>query len=133
MPVHLGSMSESVRSVIARNPDMRGGDVYVLNYPSHGGTHLPDVTVVTPAYLDDGDAHPSFFVASRGHHADIGGRPPGALPPLSPSLAEEGVLIDNLKLLDRRTLRAGALHDLLSGGVHPARQPAQNLADLRAQ
>jgi 5-oxoprolinase (ATP-hydrolysing) len=133
MPVHLGSMSESVRSVIARNPDMRSGDVYVLNDPYHGGTHLPDVTVVTPVYLDDGDAHPSFFVASRGHHADIGGITPGSMPPFSASLAEEGVLIDNFKLIDRGTLRAGALQDLLSGGVHPARNPAQNLADLRAQ
>jgi 5-oxoprolinase (ATP-hydrolysing) len=133
MPVHLGSMSESVRSVIARNPDMRGGDVYVLNDPYHGGTHLPDVTVVTPVYLDDGDAHPSFFVASRGHHADVGGTTPGSMPPFSASLDEEGVLIDNFKLIDRGTLRAGALHDLLSGGVHPARNPAQNLADLRAQ
>ena len=133
MPVHLGSMSESVRSVIARNPDMRGGDVYVLNDPYHGGTHLPDVTVVTPVYLEDDDAHPIFFVASRGHHADIGGITPGSMPPFSASLAEEGVLIDNFKLIDRGTLRAGALHDLLSGGVHPARNPAQNLADLRAQ
>jgi 5-oxoprolinase (ATP-hydrolysing) len=133
MPVHLGSMSESVRSVIARNPGMRGGDVYVLNDPYHGGTHLPDVTVVTPVYLDDGDAGPSFFVASRGHHADIGGITPGSMPPFSASIAEEGVLIDNFKLIERGTLREDALRDLLSGGTHPSRNPAQNLADLRAQ
>ncbi len=133
MPVHLGSMSESVRSVIARNPGMRGGDVYVLNDPYHGGTHLPDVTVVTPVYLDGGDAHPSFFVASRGHHADIGGTTPGSMPPFSASIAEEGVLIDNFKLIEHGALREGALRDLLGAGAYPSRNPDQNLADLRAQ
>jgi 5-oxoprolinase (ATP-hydrolysing) len=133
MPVHLGSMSESIRSVIARNPDMRSGDVYVLNDPYHGGTHLPDVTVVTPVYLDAGDAHPSFFVASRGHHADIGGTTPGSMPPFSSSIAEEGVLIDNFKLLEQGTLRERALRDLLAAGDYPSRNPDQNLADLRAQ
>ena len=133
MPVHLGSMSESIRTVIARNPDMQGGDVYVLNDPYHGGTHLPDVTVVTPVYLDDGDARPSFFVASRGHHADIGGTTPGSMPPFSTAIAEEGVLIDNFKLVERGTLREAALRDLLTAGPYPARNPAQNLADLRAQ
>jgi 5-oxoprolinase (ATP-hydrolysing) len=133
MPVHLGSMSESIRSVIARNPEMRCGDVYVLNDPYHGGTHLPDVTVVTPVYLDDGDAAASFFVASRGHHADIGGITPGSMPPFSTSLAEEGVLIDNFKLIEGGTLRDGALRNLLASGTYPSRNPAQNLADLRAQ
>jgi 5-oxoprolinase (ATP-hydrolysing) len=133
MPVHLGSMSESIRTVIERNPEMRSGDVYVLNDPYHGGTHLPDVTVVTPVYLDAGDAHPGFFVASRGHHADIGGTTPGSMPPFSASIAEEGVLIDNFKLIERGSLREGALRDLLGAGRHPARNPAQNLADLRAQ
>jgi 5-oxoprolinase (ATP-hydrolysing) len=133
MPVHLGSMSESIRTVIASNPGMRSGDVYVLNDPYHGGTHLPDVTVVTPVYLDAGDAHPSFFVASRGHHADIGGTTPGSMPPFSTSIAEEGVLIDNFKLVEHGSLREGALRDLLSVGPHPSRNPAQNLADLRAQ
>jgi 5-oxoprolinase (ATP-hydrolysing) len=132
MPVHLGSMSESIRAVIARNPDMQNGDVYVLNDPYHGGTHLPDVTVVTPVFLE-GDAAPSFFVASRGHHADIGGITPGSMPPFSRSIAEEGVLIDNFKLIERGTLREGALRELLGFGAHPARNPAQNLADLRAQ
>jgi 5-oxoprolinase (ATP-hydrolysing) len=112
---------------------MRSGDVYVLNDPYHGGTHLPDVTVVTPVYLDAGDAHPSFFVASRGHHADIGGTTPGSMPPFSTSIAEEGVLIDNFKLIEHGSLREDALRDLLSVGPHPSRNPAQNLADLRAQ
>jgi 5-oxoprolinase (ATP-hydrolysing) len=133
MPVHLGSMSESIRTVIARNPRMKSGDVYVLNDPYHGGTHLPDVTVVTPVYLDEGDSHPSFFVASRGHHADIGGITPGSMPPFSTSIAEEGVLIDNFKLLEQGSLRESALRDLLCAGPYPSRNPAQNLADLRAQ
>ncbi|MGC1520241.1 MAG: hydantoinase B/oxoprolinase family protein [Steroidobacteraceae bacterium] len=133
MPVHLGSMSESIRTVIARNPYMQGGDVYVLNDPYHGGTHLPDVTVVTPVYLADGDARPSFFVASRGHHADIGGTTPGSMPPFSTAIADEGVLIDNFKLVEHGTLHEAALCDLLTSGPYPARNPAQNLADLRAQ
>jgi 5-oxoprolinase (ATP-hydrolysing) len=134
MPVHLGSMSESIRTVIARNPRMEDGDVYVLNDPYHGGTHLPDVTVVTPVYLHTGtDTAPSFFVASRGHHADIGGTTPGSMPPFSTSIAEEGVLIDNFKLVERGTLRDDALRLLLGQGSFPSRNPAQNLADLRAQ
>ena len=133
MPVHLGSMSESIRTVISRNPHMQGGDVYVLNDPYHGGTHLPDVTVVTPVYLADGDSRPSFFVASRGHHADIGGTTPGSMPPFSTAIADEGVLIDNFKLVEHGTLREDALCDLLKSGRYPARNPAQNLADLRAQ
>ena len=147
MPVHLGSMSESVRSVIVRNPRMRAGDVYVLNDPYHGGTHLPDVTVVTPVYLDDGAVGglgdsggssgggpaPDFFVASRGHHADIGGTTPGSMPPFSKSIDEEGVLIDNFKLIEGGTLREAAFRELLTAGAHPSRNPDQNLADLRAQ
>ncbi len=133
MPVHLGSMSESIRAVIARNPDMQRGDVYVLNDPYHGGTHLPDVTVVTPVYLDDVDRAPGFFVASRGHHADIGGITPGSMPPFSTSLAEEGVLIDNFKLIERGHLREAALRKLLDSGAYPSRNTNQNLADLRAQ
>ncbi|MGB6307055.1 MAG: hydantoinase B/oxoprolinase family protein, partial [Steroidobacteraceae bacterium] len=144
MPVHLGSMSESIRTVIAGNPHMRSGDVYVLNDPYHGGTHLPDVTVVTPVYLtqgDDGDEESggpgdsaaAFFVASRGHHADIGGITPGSMPPFSTSIAEEGVLIDNFKLIESGTLREAALRDLLAGGPYPSRNLEQNLADLRAQ
>jgi 5-oxoprolinase (ATP-hydrolysing) len=133
MPVHLGSMSESIRTVIERNPAMRSGDVYVLNDPYHGGTHLPDITVVTPVYLDDADPKPEFFVASRGHHADIGGVTPGSMPPFSARIDEEGVLIDNFKLVADGSLREAAMHDLLGSGTHPSRNPAQNLADMRAQ
>ncbi len=141
MPVHLGSMSESIRTVIAGNPRMQRGDVYVLNDPYHGGTHLPDVTVVTPVYLDDAPGggldgerdRPSFFVASRGHHADIGGTTPGSMPPFSASIAEEGVLIDNFKIIENGVLREGALRALLASGPYPSRNPEQNLADLRAQ
>jgi 5-oxoprolinase (ATP-hydrolysing) len=133
MPVHLGSMSESIRTVIDRNPQMRSGDVYVLNDPYHGGTHLPDITVVTPVYLDAADLTPAFFVASRGHHADIGGITPGSMPPFSERIDQEGVLIDNFKLVEDGSLRDAAMHDLLSSGTHPSRNPAQNLADLRAQ
>jgi 5-oxoprolinase (ATP-hydrolysing) len=153
MPVHLGSMSESIRTVIDRNPQMRSGDVFVLNDPYHGGTHLPDITVVTPVYLDAADAlapdahapdahagsadapgaAPSFFVASRGHHADIGGITPGSMPPFSALIGEEGVLIDNFKLVECGTLREAAMRELLQRGAHPSRNPAQNLADMRAQ
>jgi 5-oxoprolinase (ATP-hydrolysing) len=131
MPVHLGSMSESIRAVMLRNPDLEPGDVYVLNDPYHGGTHLPDITVVTPVFLQA--AVPAFFVASRGHHADVGGITPGSMPPFSTCIAEEGVLIDNFKLVEAGALRESALLDLLRGGPHPARNPSQNLADLRAQ
>ncbi|MCX7660907.1 MAG: hydantoinase B/oxoprolinase family protein [Caldimonas manganoxidans] len=132
MPVHLGSMSESIKTVIARNPDMRAGDVYVLNDPYHGGTHLPDVTVVTPVFLD-GHARPLFYVGSRGHHADIGGITPGSMPPFSTRIEEEGVQIDNVKLVDGGVLREQDILALLSSGPYPARNPRQNLADLQAQ
>jgi 5-oxoprolinase (ATP-hydrolysing) len=133
MPVHLGSMSESIRTVMERNPGMRSGDVYVLNDPYHGGTHLPDITVVTPVYVEASDAAPSFYVASRGHHADIGGSTPGSMPPFSTRIEEEGVLIDNFKLVEGGSLREAAMRELLGGGVHPSRNPTQNLADMRAQ
>jgi 5-oxoprolinase (ATP-hydrolysing) len=131
MPVHLGSMSESIRAVMRRNPAMRRGDVFMLNDPYHGGTHLPDITVVTPVFLDR--EHPSFFVASRGHHADIGGITPGSMPPFSTDIAQEGVLIDNFKLVGEGSMHETALLGLLRGGAYPARNPAQNVADLRAQ
>ncbi len=133
MPVHLGSMSESIRTVIDRNPQMHSGDVYVLNDPYHGGTHLPDITVVTPVYVNPEDGAPSFFVASRGHHADIGGITPGSMPPFSKDISEEGVLIDNFKLVEEGTLREASMRELLGSGAHPARNPPQNLADMRAQ
>jgi 5-oxoprolinase (ATP-hydrolysing) len=133
MPVHLGSMSESIRTVIARNPQMREGDIYVLNDPYNGGTHLPDVTVVTPVYLDNVDAKPSFYVASRGHHADIGGSTPGSMPPFSSTIDEEGVLFDNFLLVRDGQLREADLLAQLRSGRWPARNPPQTIADLRAQ
>ena len=132
MPVHLGSMSESIKSVIARNPDLAPGDVIALNDPYHGGTHLPDVTVVTPVW-DDAGREVLFHVASRGHHADIGGISPGSMPPFSRTLADEGVLLDNLKLVAGGELREAELLACLGAGPHPSRNPQQNLADLRAQ
>ena len=131
MPVHLGSMSESIKTVIERNPAMRVGDVYVLNDPYHGGTHLPDVTVVTPVYLEP--SKPSFYVASRGHHADIGGSTPGSMPPFSKTIDEEGVLFDNFLLVRDGVLREPELRAQLASGRFPARNPDQTIADLRAQ
>jgi 5-oxoprolinase (ATP-hydrolysing) len=133
MPVHLGSMSESIKTVIERNPVMQPGDVYVLNDPYHGGTHLPDVTVVTPVYLDGADTAPSFYVASRGHHADIGGSTPGSMPPFSRHIGEEGVLFDNFLLVRGGALREAELRAQLASGEYPARNPEQTIADLRAQ
>ncbi len=132
MPVHLGSMSESIKSVIARNPEPAPGDVFVLNDPYHGGTHLPDVTMVTPVWGATG-RDVLFYVASRGHHADIGGVSPGSMPPFSRSIDEEGVLLDNLKLVAAGRFRESELRALLGSGAHPARNVEQNLADLRAQ
>ena len=133
MPVHLGSMGESIQTVIRRNAGtMQPGDVYVLNDPYHGGTHLPDVTVITPVYLDGGAA-PAFYVGSRGHHADIGGITPGSMPPFSTRIEEEGVQIDNVKLVDRGRLCETEILALLGSGAHPSRNPQQNLADLKAQ
>ncbi|MDQ0590457.1 hydantoinase B/oxoprolinase family protein [Variovorax paradoxus] len=133
MPVHLGSMSESIKTVIDGNPGMKPGDVFVLNDPYHGGTHLPDITVVTPVYLEAGDERPSFYVASRGHHADVGGITPGSMPPFSATIGDEGVLIDNFKLVEGGRLREAELRALLGSGAHPSRNIEQNLADLRAQ
>lgn len=133
MPVHLGSMSESIKTVIGENAGrMVPGDVFVLNDPYHGGTHLPDVTVVTPVFDDPGDVI-LFYVGSRGHHADIGGITPGSMPPFSTRIEEEGVQIDNVKLVDRGRLREREILELLRSGPHPSRNPEQNLADLKAQ
>ncbi len=133
IPVHLGSMGQSVASVIVRNEGrLRPGDVYVLNDPYHGGTHLPDVTVVTPVFDETGQG-PLFFVASRGHHADIGGITPGSMPPHSTSVEEEGVLIDNFRLVEGGVMHEARLRDLLAAARYPARNPDQNVADLRAQ
>ena len=135
MPVHLGSMGESIKPVIRENAGrMQPGDVYVLNDPYHGGTHLPDVTVITPVYLEGaGVNEPIFYVGSRGHHADIGGISPGSMPPFSTRIEEEGVQINNVKLVDRGELREREILELLASGEYPSRNPQQNLADLKAQ
>jgi 5-oxoprolinase (ATP-hydrolysing) len=134
MPVHLGSMSESIKTVIARNAGaMKRGDVYALNDPYHGGTHLPDVTVVTPVYLEDASDWPTFYVGSRGHHADIGGTTPGSMPPFSTRIEEEGVQFDNVKLVEGGRFLEHETRTLLESGRWPSRNPAQNIADLKAQ
>ncbi|WP_420559291.1 hydantoinase B/oxoprolinase family protein [Tepidicaulis sp.] len=132
VPVHLGSMGASVETVIAQNPDMAPGDVFVLNAPYNGGTHLPDVTVIAPVY-DEAGKEKLFYVAARGHQADIGGITPGSMPAHSKSVEEEGILIDNFKLVEKGTFREEAIRELLSSGPYPARSPDQNIADLRAQ
>jgi 5-oxoprolinase (ATP-hydrolysing) len=133
MPVHLGSMGASVRAVIAaQQAGLRPGDSWLLNSPYHGGTHLPDMTVVTPVFMG-GEGQPDFFVASRAHHADIGGVTPGSMPPFSRTIAEEGVLFECFALVSGGTLRESELRAALTGGPWPARKPEQNLADLRAQ
>ena len=133
MPVHLGSMGESIKTVIRENTgQMQPGHVYVLNDPYHGGTHLPDITVITPVYLA-GSAQPDFYVGSRGHHADIGGVTPGSMPPFSTRIEEEGVQINNFLLVANGVLREAEMVALLQSGDHPSRNPAQNIADLKAQ
>ena len=133
MPVHLGSMGESIKTVIRENAGkMHRGDVFVLNDPYHGGTHLPDVTVITPVFLE-GATQPEFYVGSRGHHADIGGTTPGSMPPFSTTIQEEGVQINNVKLVSEGVLQEQDMLALLASGQYPSRNPQQNMADLRAQ
>jgi 5-oxoprolinase (ATP-hydrolysing) len=133
MPVHLGSMGESVRSVLRnRRGVLQPGDVYVLNAPYNGGTHLPDVTVITPVF-DDRGRDILFFTASRGHHADIGGITPGSMPPDSHTVEEEGVLIDNFQLVAAGRFREKELRELLASGRYPVRNVEQNVFDLKAQ
>ena len=133
IPVHLGSMGESIKIVARRNTGrMRAGDVYVLNDPYHGGTHLPDITVVTPVF-DAAGREILFYVASRGHHAEIGGITPGSMPAFSARIEEEGVLIDNWLLVRGGVLREAQTLDLLRSAPYPSRNPDVNLADLRAQ
>jgi 5-oxoprolinase (ATP-hydrolysing) len=131
-PVHLGSMDRSVASVIAAHPKMSKGDVFVTNAPYNGGTHLPDITVVTPVFGDDSEA-PLFFVASRGHHADVGGIAPGSMTPLATSIEEEGVVLDNLMLVKAGMFLDHDIRDKLNGGEYPCRNTDQNIADLKAQ
>ncbi|MGZ8358116.1 MAG: hydantoinase B/oxoprolinase family protein, partial [Telluria sp.] len=135
MPVHLGSMGESIKTVMRGNAGkMRPGDVFMLNDPYHGGTHLPDVTVISPVF-DEAGKNILFYVGSRGHHADIGGTTPGSMPPDSVTIEEEGVLINNFKLVDGNNglLRDIETRSLLAAARYPARNPDQNMADLRAQ
>ena len=138
MPVHLGSMGESVRSIIAARGERRDGrgilrgDVYALNNPYNGGTHLPDVTVVMPVFASESDTV-MFYVAARGHHADIGGVTPGSMPPDSTTLEEEGVLIDNFLLVEHGTFREEAFRRLLTSGRYPVRNVEQNIGDIKAQ
>ena len=139
IPVHLGSMGDSIARVIeARGQarDGRGfrrGDAYVLNDPYRGGTHLPDITVIVPVFYSGEGDEPDAFVAARGHQADIGGIAPGSMPPESRTIAEEGVLIDNLLMVDQGTFREAAVRDVLAAAQFPARNPDRNLSDLRAQ
>ncbi|NOX54147.1 MAG: hydantoinase B/oxoprolinase family protein, partial [Planctomycetes bacterium] len=132
IPVHLGAMSETVKRIIADNPDMKPGDVYVTNDPYRGGSHLPDVTVVTPVHHPD-SGELLFFTASRAHHAEIGGIAPGSMPPFSKNLAEEGVLIRNFKLVDGSIAREEELRRILLSGPYPTRAVRDNLADIAAQ
>jgi 5-oxoprolinase (ATP-hydrolysing) len=142
IPVHLGSMSESVRSLIAaKGTILKPGDVYVSNNPYNGGTHLPDITVITPVFIHSDDIyssnssriHPLFYVASRGHHADIGGITPGSMPPYSTLMEQEGVLLDNFQLVDQGRFCEAELIQQLTSGPYPARNVNQNIADLQAQ
>ena len=133
VPVHLGSMSEAIRTVIKLNQNnIFAGDVFVLNAPFNGGTHLPDVTVITPVF-DKLKKEILFFVASRGHHADIGGKTPGSAPPDSKHIDEEGVLIDNFKLFEKGVFRENEMKTILASGKYPCRNIEHNMADLAAQ
>jgi len=134
IPVHLGSMSESVQALIAaRGNAIKSGDVYVSNNPYNGGTHLPDITVITPVFKDDKSSEILFYVASRGHHADIGGITPGSMPPNSKIVEEEGVLIDNFLLVDEGNFQEEKLLEILTSNSYPARNPTKNLADINSQ
>ena len=130
IPVHLGAMSETIRSIIRMNPDVQEGDVLVTNDPFAGGSHLPDVTVVQPVHVD---GQLRFWVASRSHHSELGGIAPGSMPAYARNLAEEGVLIQNLKLVDRGCERFSELRAVLTDGKYPSRSPDQNIADIQAQ
>jgi 5-oxoprolinase (ATP-hydrolysing) len=133
MPVHLGSMDRAVETIIRENKGkIAPGDVYAINAPYNGGTHLPDITVCTPVF-DTQRKRILFWVASRGHHADVGGISPGSMSPNATSIEQEGVYIDNFKLVDRGRFRERELNDLLTKAQYPARNPVQNINDLKAQ
>ncbi|HEX8216814.1 MAG TPA: hydantoinase B/oxoprolinase family protein, partial [Allosphingosinicella sp.] len=139
IPVHLGSMGDSIRTIIDARGDgcdgrgMKPGDAYVLNAPYRGGTHLPDITVIVPVFADESDKGPAWYVAARGHHADIGGIAPGSMPPDSRDVHEEGVLIDNELLVDAGRFLEAEMRELLASGPWPARSPDRNISDLKAQ
>lgn len=133
IPVHLGAMSQTVKQVLADNPDMKPGDVFVTNDPYGGGSHLPDVTTVTPVFVGEENPRLLFFTASRAHHAEIGGIRPGSMPPFSRNLAEEGVLIRNFKLVAGGESRIDELRQLLLSGPYPSRSVDDNLSDIAAQ
>jgi len=132
LPIHLGSMSEAIKSVIAHNPEMEPGDAYVLNAPYNGGTHLPDITVVKPIF-DETTGERIFYVASRGHHSDIGGIVPGSAPADSTTIDEEGLVLDNVLLVQGGRFLEQEIRNLLTAGPWPARNPDHNIADLKAQ
>ncbi|RPF71087.1 hydantoinase B/oxoprolinase family protein [Aurantiacibacter spongiae] len=136
IPVHLGSMSQSVRRIISNRANsergLRRGDAFCLNDPFHGGTHLPDVTVIVPVFFAEGKV-PDAFVAARGHHADIGGIAPGSMPPDSRTIEDEGIRLDDVLLVDEGVFRETGLRELLSSGPYPARNPDRNISDLKAQ
>lgn len=131
MPVHLGSMSASVHAVMAAHPDLGQGDAVALNSPFAGGTHIPDITVVEPVFDRGGEL--CFFVAARGHHADIGGIQPGSMPPFSTRIEEEGVQFDAVKIVAGGKFQQDTVREILASGPYPARNPSQNIADLKAQ
>jgi 5-oxoprolinase (ATP-hydrolysing) len=133
MPVHLGSMGSSVRAVRDRHPDLKRGDAFALNNPYAGGTHLPDITVVMPVFLAAGENRPAFYVAARGHHADVGGIEPGSMPPFSRSIEEEGVMLDALPIMRGGTFLEAETRAALMAGRWPSRSPERNIADLKAQ
>jgi 5-oxoprolinase (ATP-hydrolysing) len=135
MPVHLGSMGESIRTIVEnRRGTMRPGDAYALNDPYHGGTHLPDITVIMPVFVDEAsDAGPAFYVAARGHHADIGGISPGSMPPGSTRIEEEGIVLRDVPIVAGGRFLEAEIRTILGAGVHPARNIDQNVADLQAQ
>jgi 5-oxoprolinase (ATP-hydrolysing) len=132
MPVHLGSMGASVRAVRDRHPTLHPGEAFALNNPYAGGTHLPDITVVMPVFMPDAD-QPAFYVAARGHHADVGGVQPGSMPPFSRTIGEEGVMLDALPIMREGRFLEAQTRAALTAGRWPARNPDQNLADLKAQ
>ena len=133
IPVHLGSMSESIKTIIRENASsMKSGDAFLMNAPYNGGTHLPDITLIKPVY-DEKNSKVIFYVANRGHHADIGGMTPGSAPANSTHVNEEGVLIDNFKLVSSGKFLESEIHQLLSSGPYPCRNIKQNIADLKAQ